>query len=211
MGRPSVFLRLALCNLACAWCDTKYTWDWQHFDPREQVLEMAAPDAENEITRPNCKHLVVTGGEPTLQQKQLIPLLKRLRDQGIGVEMETNGTVAPIPELALLVDHWNVSPKLESSGNPPSKREVSSAYAFFAALPSADFKYVVHDERDLAEVRGLVSKYNLESEKVFLMPQARDRETLLEKSRWLVEVCKREGYRFSTRLHVLLWGDARGV
>jgi hypothetical protein len=44
-----------------------------------------------------------------------------------------------------------------------------------------------------------------------LMPQARDREVLLETSRWLVDICKSEGYLFSARLQILLWGDRRGV
>ena len=63
----------------------------------------------------------------------------------------------------------------------------------------------------MAEVRSLVGKYEIPSEKIVLMPQAQDRDTLLERSRWLVDICKGEGYLFSTRLQVLLWGNRRGV
>ena len=211
IGKPAVFLRLCLCNLACVWCDTKYTWDWEQYEPKEQMIEMSDEDVENEIMQHNCKHLIVTGGEPTLQQKHLIHLLRHLRDRGFTIEIETNGTIVPDSEIVTSVQHWNVSPKLESSGNLRLKREVSQVYEFFRRLSSANFKYVVNDESDFAEIQSLVSKYNLDPEKVILMPQAHDSVTLLERSRWLVELCVKEGYRFSTRLQVLLWGNARGI
>ena len=88
---------------------------------------------------------------------------------------------------------------------------MSEVYEFFCGLSSANFKYVVNDESDFTEIQSLVNKYNLDPEKVILMPQAHDSVTLLERSRWLVELCVKEGYRFSTRLQVLLWGNARGI
>ncbi len=211
LGRPAVFLRLALCNLACIWCDTKYTWDWEQYDPEEQIMDIPLEQAEREILGHNCKYLVVTGGEPMIQQSQLIPMLERLKHKGFLIEVETNGTIVPTPELASLIDHWSVSPKLGNSENPLSLREVPESYAFFADLPSSHFKYVIESENDLAEVQRIVQKYNLAPEKIVLMPEAQTQNVLLERSRWLVELCQSGGYLFSTRLQILLWGNRRGV
>ena len=211
MGKPVVFLRLSLCNLACVWCDTRYTWDWERYDPKKQIMELTPKEVEREILRYNCRYLVVTGGEPMIQQKQLIPLLECLKNRGFRIKIETNGTIVPAPELANLIDHWNVSPKLGNSGNPQSSREVAEGYLFFGPLPSSYFKYVVEDEDDLAEVHSLAQKYNLANERIILMPEAKDRETLVTQSRWLVEHCKSHDYLFSTRLQILLWDNRRGV
>ena len=61
------------------------------------------------------------------------------------------------------------------------------------------------------EVQELIEKYEIPKEKIILMPEARDRVTLIKRSAWLAKVCQDEGYRFSTRLHILLWGNRRGV
>lgn len=209
-GMPAVFLRLGLCNLKCTWCDTKYTWDWEIYNPREQIVEMSTEDIEREILRYNRPYLVITGGEPLLQQNQLLRLLDHLKSRGFLLEIETNGTLDPEPQLLNLVDHWSVSPKLPNSGNPHSQREVPECYRLFASLNSSHFKFVIQSEDDFREVQTLAEKYNLAPEKVILMPEAQNREELLERSHWIVKRCKDYGYRFSMRLHLWLWGSERG-
>ena len=210
-GKPAVFLRLALCNLACVWCDTRYTWDWEHFDEGREVVTISVDEADDSIRRYRCRNLVVTGGEPLVQQRSLTPLLKRLKDGGFWIEVETNGTIVPGKKLLDLVDHWSVSPKLENSGNTLSARENSRACRLFRDLPSTHFKYVLEKPSDVGEVRALLAKYKLAPDKIVLMPQAQDRDALLDRSRWVADICKSEGYAFSTRLQVLLWGNRRGV
>jgi len=210
-GKPAIFLRLSLCNLACIWCDTKYTWDWRQYHPDEQIKEMSLEDVALDILKYSCKYLVVTGGEPMIQQRQLIPLLECLKSKGFNIEIETNGTFLPAAGLVNLVDHWSVSPKLENSGNSLPLREVPEAYKFFGTLPSSHFKYVIEDHDDFMEVQSIISKYSLATERIVLMPEAQNREVLLQRSRWLVELCKAQGYLFSTRLQILLWGNRRGV
>ena len=210
IGKPAVFLRLGLCNLSCTWCDTKYAWDWTTYNPKEQLAEMPREDVEQEILRYNRKYLVVTGGEPMVQQSRLMPLLEHLDNMGFFIEVETNGTVVPDQRLLNLVDHWSVSPKLQNSGNPQSLREVPECYRLFASIIPSHFKYVIQSEDDFKEVQALADKYDLVPEKIVLMPEAQNREDLLDRSRWLVELCKAQGYMFSTRLHVLLWGNERG-
>jgi 7-carboxy-7-deazaguanine synthase len=210
-GRPAVFLRLALCNLACVWCDTKYTWDWGHYDQQREITTISLDDTEREIGRYGCRNLVVTGGEPLVQQRPLTSLLERMKGCGFWIEVETNGTIVPGKKLRNLVDHWSVSPKLSNSGNPTSLRENPEAYRVFSDQPSSHFKFVVEATQDMAEVRNVVDRYGLPRDRIILMPQAQDRDALVEKNRWLVEICKSEGYLFSSRLQVLLWGNRRGV
>lgn len=210
IGKPAVFLRLGLCNLKCTWCDTKYTWDWEIYKPEEQLIEMPIGGVEQEILRYNCRYLVVTGGEPMVQQNQLIPLLEHLEHNGFFIEIETNGTIIPDQRLLNLVNHWSVSPKLQNSGNSQSLREVPECYKLFASTTTSHFKYVIQSEDDLKEMQALTDKYDVVPEKIILMPEAQSRDDLLDRSRWLIELCKAQGYMFSTRLHILLWGNERG-
>ncbi|MFQ6028839.1 MAG: 7-carboxy-7-deazaguanine synthase QueE [Dehalococcoidia bacterium] len=211
IGMPCVFLRLALCNLRCSWCDTKYTWDWKHYQYDQEVLDMEPEAVEQCILAYNCHHLVLTGGEPTLQATQAVPLLQSLRQRGFFIEVETNGTILPEQEFSALVNQWNVSPKLNNSGNSPQRREVSRALAYFAGLAHAYFKYVIDNPEDLAEVLRLNENYAIPAARTLLMPQATDPAELSRKSVWLTELCKENGFRFSNRLHILLWGDSRGI
>jgi 7-cyano-7-deazaguanosine (preQ0) biosynthesis protein QueE len=209
-GLPSTFIRLAICNLRCAWCDTAYTWDWERYDRAEQTMPLSIDDACDAITALPPRNVVITGGEPLLQRRQLGTLVQQLKASGYRVEVETNGTVSPA-ELRELVDQFNVSPKLAHSGNegviridPPVLRE-------FAACDNANFKFVVQDEADLAEVEDLRRRFAIPADRVVLMPEGRTAAELAARSPWLAETCTQRGYRFSTRLHILIWGDKRGV
>ena len=211
LGTPSVFLRLALCNLICTWCDTKYTWDWRHYDYKREVMELSLEQVEEEVLRYDCRHLVITGGEPLLQQKALSNLVASLNEKGFSFEVETNGTIVPDSMLARCINQWNVSPKLATSGNAAHRREVAEALRSFGQLPNSYFKFVVVEASDLEEVRTLAEKYNLNRRRVILMPEGRSPAALRNKSQWLSQVCIQEGFRFTPRLHILLWGDKRGT
>ncbi|MGE5594772.1 MAG: 7-carboxy-7-deazaguanine synthase QueE [Hyphomicrobiales bacterium] len=209
-GIPSTFVRLAVCNLRCSWCDTAYTWDWSHYDRAEQVLPMAAEDVVANVTARAPRNVVITGGEPLIQRRQLVPLATRLKDEGFRIEVETNGTIAP-GALAPLVDQWNVSPKLAHSGNEGLRRINPASLREFAACERAIFKFVVQSEGDLAEVEDLREAYGIPAGRMVLMPEGRTAAELTARSRWLAELCAERGYRFSTRLHIYIWGDKRGV
>lgn len=211
IGKPAVFLRLALCNLSCEWCDTKYTWDWKNFDYEKEVKEMTVEQVLEQLLNAGVTHLVITGGEPMLQQKDLTQLLRALKQKRFYVEVETNGTIQPMVEMLGLVDQWNVSPKLENSKNTVAAREKPECYRFFNSLAATNFKYVIEDPVDFREVQQLAEKYEISTDKIVLMPEAQTKEELAERSKWLIDLCRREGYRFSTRLQVALWGSRRGV
>ena len=209
LGRRAGFVRLGRCNLACTFCDTPYTWRWSDHDPAEELRTVAVDDLLAEILFMDVSLVVVTGGEPLLQQSHLPPLLHRLRARGIDVEIETAGTLVPTPELVGLVTRFNVSPKLANSGNPEDRRLRPDALRALQATRKAAFKFVVVDATDLDEIAGIVDEHGLTD--VWVMPEGTDAEMIVERSRALVDPVLARGWHLTTRLHVLLWGDRRGV
>ena len=209
-GAPSVFLRLATCNLACTWCDTKYTWDWARYSYNDEVVPLERDDVEQRVRSFDLPHLVITGGEPLLQQRELAPLAASLKRLGFTSEVETNGTLAPLPEMAEAVSQWNVSPKTESSGNRADRREVRQALEAFRELDNAYFKFVIVEPEDVDEVCRLADRYGLTPQRMLLMPEGTTAESIQARGKWVAEECARRGFRFTTRLHILLWGDERG-
>ncbi len=211
-GVPSVFVRLAECNLRCGFCDTKYTWDWANHDKTKETIEIAEGDVVDRVLAiaEKAKTVVFTGGEPLLQQDELATVAQALRARGFRVEVETNGTIAPVPSFAELVDQWNVSPKLASSGNGLKARHRPNALAWFGERKNAFFKLVILSDEDLREVDELVAGLSLPADRVILMPEGTDPTTLAERSRWLVDRCKERGHRLGARLHVHIWGAERG-
>ena len=209
-GTPSVFLRLATCNLACTWCDTKYTWDWESYDYHKEMVSLSGDEVQERVVAFDCQHLVITGGEPLLQQRELAPLAAALKGRGYYSEVETNGTLAPVPEMVSAISQWNVSPKTGNSGNELGRREVPEALEAFRELDNAYFKFVIVEPSDVEEVAHLVDRYGLATHRVVLMPEGVTSETVQERGKWVAEACTRRGFLFSTRLHIPLWGDQRG-
>ncbi len=209
-GTPSSFLRLAECNLNCIWCDTKYTWDWHAFEKTEAIVEMTVREVEESIVSLGMTNLVVTGGEPLLQDRALVELVELVKSAGYRVEVETNGTLLPSAPLVRLVDQWNVSPKLSNSRIGRGRRERADPLSFFANTPRAFFKFVVEEQGDIAEVVELMSRHGIERDRTLLMPEGTDPETIMSRGAWLADEAVQLNVGFSTRLHILLWGNERG-
>ena len=208
-GKPAIFLRTAQCNLKCTWCDTKYTWDWDHYDFKKEVIEMTIDEIKEKILDLEIKHLVITGGEPLLQQDDLADLLSFLKPD-FYVEIETNCTILPNKMLTDLVDQWNVSPKTENSGNPLELYENNECYYFFANKHNCFFKYVVENESDIPEIKKFVTKYSIPEKRVQLMTQASTKEEIHSREKDISELAKLHHFSFSPRLHVAMWGAQRG-
>ena len=208
-GKPAIFLRTAQCNLKCTWCDTKYTWDWKNYDYAKEVKEMTIEEIKEQLMDLEIKHLVITGGEPLLQQDDLADLLSFLKPD-FYVEIETNCTILPNKMLTDLVDQWNVSPKTENSGNPLELYENDECYYFFANQENCFFKYVVENESDIPEIKKFVTKYNIPENRVQLMTQASTKEEISAREKSISELAKANNFLFSPRLHVAMWGAQRG-
>lgn len=224
LGRPVVFARLSDCNLKCSWCDTPQTWAFTEerasshdkgevYDKAVEQTYIEIGDAVKNIDGYPVKRLVITGGEPLMQQAGIAQLVKGLREDNeeYWVEIETNGTIAPTKELQKLVNQFNVSPKLDNSGNSEKKRRKPKALETFAKMDNADFKFVVFGENDLAEILDLVEDHEIPHDRVFLMPEGRTEEEVKQHQIELVELAKKENFNVTTRLHVLIWGQKRNV
>lgn len=209
-GMPSTFVRLAICNLQCRWCDTAYTWDWKRFDRTSSVMQLTPAAVVQAVANHGPRNVVITGGEPLVQRPALFEVVGALKAEGYRVEIETNGTIAP-GQLADVIDQWNVSPKLASSGNEGLHRTREQAIESFARLPHAYFKFVVCGPADLEEVEALCASAGVPAERVLLMAEGRTPAEQIDRSPWVAEASLARGYRFSPRLHVLLWGDRRGT
>lgn len=227
-GMPAIFIRSSLCNLHCQWCDTDYTWNWentpwkhendtqpnyQKFKKHDYIVELPAAEILKVLSRYPCNNLVLTGGEPLLQQAGWLELLELAssHEKQYHVEIETNGTKLPSPELAAHIDQFNISPKLSNSGNTESLRYQPEVLQWYQESDKAWFKFVVQNHEDLTEVKSIITNHNIDPAQVILMPEGRTPESLLEKRLWLADLCRDHGYRFSDRLHVQLWGSKRGV
>ncbi|MFG2913128.1 7-carboxy-7-deazaguanine synthase QueE [Kitasatospora sp. NPDC048298] len=206
VGQQALFVRLSRCNLRCPGCDTPETWDWSRFDPREVSTRHSVEDLAAWVMARSPRLVVVTGGEPLLQQAKVIDLVQLL--SGRRVEVETNGTVVPLPELVKSVAAFNVSPKLGAFAAPGDRRIVPEAMSAFASCGKARFKFVVQAASQLDEIASLVKEFSLSD--VWIMPEGTGSETVLGRMRELADGVLGRGWNLTPRLHTLLWEDERG-
>jgi 7-carboxy-7-deazaguanine synthase len=211
VGVPSVFVRTSGCNLRCVWCDTPYTsWspegeDWSIGRILDTVDSLRA------------SHVVVTGGEPMIAP-QIGELTRQLHERGLHITIETAGTV----NTPVACDLLSISPKLKNS--TPLQRDGGrwaqqhdrlrwqpNVIKHLIASYPYQLKFVISDPQDLAEVNQMREALNAPRSSVLLMPEGTNAETIRQRGLWLAEICKEQGYRFSPRLHVDLWGNKRGV
>jgi len=214
LGRCCSFLRLGGCNLHCSWCDTAYTWDWTgrnglRYDPRSELRTLSVDDVWSQLQRTNTRMLVVSGGEPLLQQQGLVGLLVLARDAGWRVELETAGTIMPTTALCALVSQFNVSPKLAHSGNDREKRYRPDVLDRLQATQRAVWKFVAQEPDDLDEIAELVEAHDLDP--VYVMAEGTSAALLLRRTAKLADAVIARGWNLTTRLHILLWGARRGV
>ncbi|MGX1759405.1 7-carboxy-7-deazaguanine synthase QueE [Streptomyces lydicus] len=207
-GHPALFIRLSRCNLSCTKCDTKYTWDWDHFDPRKESTKQTAADLLAWATSSPVELVVITGGEPLLQQARLVSLVQGLLAAGKRVEFETNGTLPPVPELVVDGVRFNVSPKIASFGMAEAKSVVPAALEAFVASGRAAFKFVASSVADLDRIAELADTHGLAP--VWVMPEGTTADAITATTRVLADAVAARHWHFTTRLHVLAFADARG-
>ena len=208
IGKPAVFIRLHLCNLTCVWCDSAYTWNRKLPEYWTESRDISIAALTSEVKQYPAKTVVITGGEPLLQQKLLVSFIENL--EGLQIEFETNGTIIPEPYLAERC-LFNVSPKLGNSEIPLTRRIKPEAIKIFNKLPGTNFKFVLNGPEDLVEIKNLISTHGIDSDKIILMPQGTDDKILRDKLAGLAEHAKEFGWRLLPRLHVQIWGNRRAV
>jgi 7-carboxy-7-deazaguanine synthase len=207
-GMHCAFLRLVGCNLSCTWCDTKYTWDWKHHVRSQETRRMEIADLAQRLQA--APALVITGGEPLLQQSGIEALL-RLLPVGLHIEVETNGTLPPRSALLRRVNQWNISPKLSGAGGDQERRILLSVLQMLATEQNAYLKLVVSSELEFAEAQALVARLAWPASRVLLQAEASTRNALRRAAPRVQQWCHTLGVRYSPRLHVERWNDRRGV
>ncbi|MDG4830006.1 7-carboxy-7-deazaguanine synthase QueE [Solwaraspora sp. WMMD1047] len=209
-GQQAVFVRLSRCNLSCPPCDTPFTWDTSRYDLRTETQRLPGEQVVAWVLAQTAPLVVITGGEPLLQQEVLVPVVASLTAAGRRVEIETNGTIAPTANLQRLVSAFNVSPKLATfaAATDDHRRINPTALGALMAGGKAVFKFVVHGTDDLAEVDQLCTAYGLGP--VWVMPEGTTAQQVVAVSQAVANDVVRRGWNLSSRLHVLCWGDQRG-
>ena len=214
-GIPSVFVRTSGCNLRCRWCDTKYSsWtpEGENVDIEELVEKVCSYPA---------RHVVITGGEPMIA-KDIKEFVDFLKQSGKHITIETAGTIAP---NGIQCDLASISPKLSDS--TPEKGEISEEWIERHDSTRIDYnilnewidsyefqlKFVVSRKEEINEVKCIIDKIESDilPEKVLLMPEGTDSETIHSRYDMLVDLCKENGFRMCNRLHLDLFGNTRGT
>ena len=221
-GVPSVFIRTSGCNLRCWFCDS-YNTSWE---PSGAWLDIES--IVNEVrSYEQANHVVLTGGEPLIHEES-VQLLDELSDYGYHTTVETNGTIY----RDAAIDLASISPKLASSTPTPDRDpkgdgeweqrhedrriDMDELTALVDDYES-QLKFVVTDSDDLPEISDLVDRVReaamtqVRNDEVLLMPEGMTREQLDRTRNEVAELATQYGYRYTPRLHVDLWNDAKGT
>jgi 7-carboxy-7-deazaguanine synthase len=217
-GFPSVFLRLHYCNLSCGvpdgWlCDTGYTWDirrpefWREPEDwsYEQTASVIKKAWENKFEDDKNQRLVITGGEPLLQQGKIAKLLNELPEWKI--EIETNGTIMPTP--AIQHCQFNCSPKLENSGNSFQRRYKPEVLKAINRFPDSQFKFVAMNPSDLDEIDRIVKNCLLDYKKILIMPEGSTTEEVEAHAKTIKEAVSVRSWKIIQRNQLIWYGPKR--
>jgi 7-carboxy-7-deazaguanine synthase len=210
-GVPCVFVRLTGCNLRCSWCDSEYTFTGGHRMTLEQVLEEVAQ------LSPDGGLVEITGGEPMLQEREVVPLMQRLLDAGFTVLLETSGErpLERVPKGVVKI----VDVKCPNSGEPDTFHMEN-----LETLDSQDeIKFVLSDRTDYEFARDFVGRHQLgrRVNAVLFSPAfskdaggGRDTSHCLLDPRELAEWMLADGIaaRLGLQIHKFIWDPAlKGV
>jgi len=225
-GRHCMFIRVADCNLECSWCDTAYTWAFtaskagatesgRLYDKASNRYVMMSSEVIDRLrklwdVKRHPTTIVISGGEPLMQARDLVPIIQELSQWGNQIHIETAGTLFSPTAFDCWVTQYNVSPKLMNSGNLLSKRRKIEVLQDFAEKPHAWFKFVVQDTPDFGEIDELVEMLNINPNRVMVMPEGVTAERNIEVARRIATHAVSRGYGLSFRTHILLWESTRG-
>jgi 7-carboxy-7-deazaguanine synthase len=210
-GRPCVFVRLTGCNLRCSWCDSEYTFT----GGQRRTLEEVA--AEVEQLSPGGGLVEITGGEPMLQEREVVPLMQRLLDTGYTVLLETSGErpLERVPRGVIKI----VDVKCPNSGEPDTFQMDNLE----TLQPHDEVKFVLSDRTDYEFARDFVKHHTLDQRvnAVLFSPAfskeasgARDASCCLLDPRELADWMLADGVpaRLGLQIHKFIWDPAmKGV
>lgn len=229
MGQTAYWTRLGGCDQVCSWCDTPQTWvyDERHakkhqahvlYDPKVELHRESVDELVRSMLRHYLRHFVFTGGETLLQLEPVSQVISGVNEESYDhpfFEIETAG-IHPAGELAHYDNvHFNVSPKLASSGNPIEKRRNPAAIASLLDCRSV-FKFVVDTREpsqallDIEEIHELAYEWSLPPNRIWLSPCGFTESEVIFGMRQLEPIAIENGWNLSSRLHILMHGNERG-
>ena len=214
-GVPSVFVRTSGCNLRCRWCDTKYA-SW-----KPEGENVTINDLLDKVCSYPARHVVISGGEPMIA-KGIEEFVHLLKESGKHITIETAGTISP---NGIQCDLASLSPKLSDS--TPNEGDINKQWIDRHESKRLDYKilsewvnsynfqlkFVVSKEEEIKEIQNVISRIEgkILPEKVLLMPEGIDPDTLRSRYDLLIDLCKENGYRLCHRLHIDLFGNTPGT
>lgn len=214
-GVPSVFVRTSGCNLRCRWCDTKYA-SW-----KPEGENVTINDLLDKVCSYPARHVVISGGEPMIA-KGIDEFTHLLKESGKHITIETAGTISP---NGIQCDLASLSPKLSDS--TPKEGDINKEWIDRHESKRLDYdilsewvnsynfqlKFVVSKEEEIKEIQNVISRIEgkILPEKVLLMPEGIDPDTLRSRYDLLIDLCKENGYRLCHRLHIDLFGNTPGT
>ena len=214
-GVPSVFVRTSGCNLRCRWCDTKYA-SW-----KPEGDNVTINDLLDKVCSYPARHVVISGGEPMIA-KGIEEFTHLLKESGKHITIETAGTISP---NGIQCDLASLSPKLSDS--TPKEGDINKEWIDRHESKRLDYdilsewvnsynfqlKFVVSKEEEIKEIQNVISRIEgkILPEKVLLMPEGIDPDTLRSRYDLLIDLCKENGYRLCHRLHINLFGNTPGT
>lgn len=241
VGMPSMFVRLQGCNLRCIWtgrdgkvcmCDTAHT-SFGGGEPKTISVGEAIATLRDNMG--GMSHVVVTGGEPLLQKEPLGELLRRCREEGWHTTLETNGTIYD-EEVSRWTSLMSISPKLKSSipteeklaavneketvatkrhkelifDKEPITKLIASAKEY---NNDVQVKFVVSQESDEKEIKEEFADVlsMLKPDDIVIMPMGKRHSEIEESNKAALQMAIKNGWRYTPRLHIDLFGDKEGV
>jgi 7-carboxy-7-deazaguanine synthase len=241
-GTACLFIRTSACNLRCAWvgldgkgspCDTPYSSHNPEKNRMEvdDIIEIVIENTKEQ----NIKHIVISGGEPTMQTEALEELLEKLKKLGYHTTIETNATIYS-EKISLNTDLVSMSPKLSTStphlpnlkgtGIEYSKKwaekherdriNIPVIQSFLndktSGFNDCQLKFVVATDQDITEIEEILNQLEgWEPSDICLMPEGVDVNTLNSRTGWIAEQAIKRGWRFCPRLHIMMFGKNRYV
>jgi len=196
-GRPCIFVRLTWCNLRCTWCDSEYTFSGG--------TEMAIEEVLKQVRQYPCRLVEITGGEPLVQKKECLELVRHLCDNGYEVLIETSGSldISPLDQRAV---------RILDIKCPGSGEEQRNRWENLDCLTTRDeIKFVIADRRDFDYAGEVIDRHRLaERHPAILFSPVWGVIDLRELSAWILEAGINA--RLQLQMHKYIWGpDTKGV
>ena len=211
-GYSAIFVRLWGCNLRCRFngveCDTPYAV-YKEIDNAPMMEHSEAVKKILAISKKHdTRHIVWTGGEPTMFQEFITACVDVL---GVRFrhEVETNGTKPLTQIFSYHIDWFNISVKLKSSNQIDTKIKLVDPVVL-KTFPSkrSCFKFVINSDMDMIEINQIRKIRPLPT---YLMPQGATRKELIENSERTIMLCIKHKFLFTQRDHIIVWDNKRGV